>query len=245
MITSAPARRAMSWSIRAYAILLHLYPPSFRREFGDSMLLVFGDLTRDVGSRAGVAGLTLLWMRTLVDLAVSLGRAYAGDRRDSWYPLATGALVLYLVAVSAVVGYGAWRYSEFYTAPAFSRFGAPAADENQLLAAYDRALAGEFGGYRSFTVAAGMSLAGLLGLTAAVFGLWQRSFVHAIGVLLVAGVLTIVALQLLPTIWFPLDRYPVSALWLIGGGLPLAAAACALILVAARYGPGRARFEHR
>jgi hypothetical protein len=234
--------RPAAWSVSAYRLVLQAYPPAFRREFGDSMLVVFSDLVRDTWPRAGLAGLAVLWVRTIRDVASSLGRAYAGDRSDPWFPAAWGLIAMYLCALAGVVGYGAIRYGEFYPPPAFTTFGTPAASETTLLDAYAQALTGEFGAYRTFAAAAGLSLAVLLGIASATFGLWQRSMLHGLGAFAAGAAVTIAALQLMPTVWFPLDRYPVSALWLIGGGVPLGGLTCLLCLAAGRLGPGRARF---
>jgi hypothetical protein len=233
-----------AWSVSTYWLILHVYPSTFRGEFGESMAQVFGDSARDAWNRAGVRGLLELWRRTVVDVAVSLVRAYAGEPRGPIFKLTAGLSILYVCAVAAIVGYGALRFDEFYQAPAFSRFGAPAAHENVLIAAYEQALRGEFGRYRAFTMAAGFSLAILLGVTAALFGLWQKSVLHGAGALVGGTALTMVAFELLPVVWFPLDRYPVGALWLMGGGVPLAAGTCLLVVMLGRLRPARGRFTH-
>src|SRR4051794_6080102 len=46
--------------LRTYRALLVLYPRSFRREYRESMLQLFGDCVRDRGARA--------WLRTVPDL---------------------------------------------------------------------------------------------------------------------------------------------------------------------------------
>lgn len=50
-----------------YRRLLHLYPPSFRRRYGDDLVLHFSDLVADQGVRAA-------WARTSVDLLVTVPR---------------------------------------------------------------------------------------------------------------------------------------------------------------------------
>lgn len=236
--------KATSWSILTYQLILHAYPYSFRREFGESMTQVFGDSVRDAWKRAGLAGLARLWMRTVIDVVRSLFSAYVSEKRDSRFKLAVGLSALYVCSLVGVVGYGAIAFGEFYQPPTFSKFGAPNAHEDLLIAAYEKAMNGEFGAYRIFTAAAGFSLAVLLGATSALFGLWQKSPLHGAGALLVGTAFTVVAFQLLPTLWFPLDRYPVGALWLMGGGIPLAAGTCLLVMLLGRYGPARARFRH-
>jgi len=238
------ADNVTSWSVRTYWLILQAYPYAFRREFGESMTQVFSDSVRATWNRAGLAGLATLWMRTVVDVVVSLYSAYVSETRDSMFRIAVGLSVLYVCALAATVGYGAIGFGEFYQPPGFSVFGAPNAHEDVLLATYEQAMSGHFGRYRLFTTAAGFSLAVLLGATAALFGLWQKSLPHGAGALAAGAALTIVAFELLPTVWFPLDRYPVGALWVMGGGIPLAACSWLLVTVLGRFGPARARFTH-
>jgi hypothetical protein len=66
--------RWIAFSRRVYARMLHLYPFEHRNEYGPSMLQVFTDQCRAAwGVRRGV-GLVGLWLRTLVDLGVSVLR---------------------------------------------------------------------------------------------------------------------------------------------------------------------------
>jgi len=233
-----------SWSNSTYRLILLAYPDSFRRAFGESMAQVFSDAVRDAWKRTGPGGIAVLWMRTIADVARSLVSAYAGEARDGILRAAAVLLILYVCALAGTVGYGAHRFDEFYEPPAFSRFGAPHAHEDELLAAHEVAMAGEFGAYRTFTVAAGFALAALLGVTSALFGLSQRSIPHGAAALGAGLALTIAAFALLPTIWFPLDRYPAGALWLMGGGIPLAAATWMAVTLLGRVGFVRTRFEH-
>ena len=243
-MTDRTGKTLTSWSLSTYWLILQAYPSSFRREFGESMSQVFGDSLRSAWNRAGLAGLAALWIRTIVDVVVSLFSAYAGEDRDPMFKLAAGLSLLYICALTVVVGYGALRFGEFYQPPGFSVFGAPNAHEDVLIAAYEQAMTGDFGRYRMFTLVAGFSLAAVLGATSALFGLWQRSLPHGAAALCAGTVVTILAFELLPTVWFPLDRYPVGALWLIGGGIPLAACMCMLVMALGRFGPARARFKH-
>lgn len=241
-MTNPRSDRLIPWSISTYWLILQAYPHSFRREYGESMVQVFGDSARDAWKRAGLAGLAILWIRTIRDVAVSVFRAYSIERRDGLFRLWAGATMLYVTAVVCIVGYGALEFREFYQPPSFSVFGAPDAHENALIAAHEQALGGEFGRYRVFARVAGFSLALLLGATSALFGLWQRSLLHSTGALLAGSAFTVVAFELLPTVWFPLDRYAVGALWVMGGGVPLAACTWLLVMVLGHFRP--ARFTH-
>ena len=60
-----------SISGRVYEILLLAYPKEFRREYGPQMAQVFRDLCREERRQGGAFGLAGLWVRTLLDLAVT------------------------------------------------------------------------------------------------------------------------------------------------------------------------------
>jgi len=60
----------MSLGSRLYAALLYLYPSSFRREYGESMLQLFNDQRRAV---SGAGDNAMLWLKTLRDLQRSRG----------------------------------------------------------------------------------------------------------------------------------------------------------------------------
>jgi hypothetical protein len=71
----------------------------------------------------------------------------------------------------------------------------------------------------------------LLGAAAGLFGVAQRSVAHGAAALATGALCTVAALSLLPTIWFPLDRYPAGFLWAVGG-LPTAAITAAVVAAA-------------
>ena len=229
------------WSVRAYRLLLQAYPASVRRDYGDAMTQVFADLVRDAWRDSGRAGLRRVWRQTLPDLAISLGRAYASEPRGASFRAAVAAGLIFVCAMALANAYGAVRFRGFYDPPAFTRVAAPSAGEDALLAAYDEALAGELGRYRTFALATGLVLAVLLGVTAAAVSVWQASLLHGAAALVAGAAATIVALSLLPPIWFPFDRYPPAALWVMGGGLPLSVFAWLAVAAVARLGRGSAR----
>lgn len=231
-------------SLRAYPLVLGVYPRGFRREFGESMTQVFRDLVHDACRTSGVAGLLRLWLRTVMDVVVSLVGAYTSERREAMFRTVVAVGVLYLGVLGLASGYGAIRFGEFYDPPAFTMFNAAGpVDENKLEAAYGEALRGEFGRYKAFAAGTGILLAVLLGLASALFGLWQRSIPHGAGAFLAGAALTVLVFQLLPTIWFPFDRYPVGALWVMGAGLPLAALVWLVVTAIGRYWPASGRLR--
>ena len=62
------SRRGPGRSERVYRALLLVYPKDFRRRYGPQMVQVFGDLWREERERAGLAGVVMLWARTVLDL---------------------------------------------------------------------------------------------------------------------------------------------------------------------------------
>jgi hypothetical protein len=205
------------WAVRAYPLVLYAYPTEFQRQFGEPMAQLFRDQTRDACARGGLLGLIRLWARTALDLAVGLASAYARERRDAMFRLVAAAVVLYACVLGGTTGYGAIRFSEYYGAPAFSRFAGAPAGEDALYAAYDGALAGQFGLYKTYVTAVGAVLAIWLGVAAALFGVWQASLLRGAALFGLGMAATLVALELLPPVWFPHDVYAPGALWLFGG----------------------------
>lgn len=66
----------LTTSERVYQLLLWLYPPDYRREYGPDMMQLFRDLQRDALRQRGAAGLMGLWMRVIIDFAVSMLSEY-------------------------------------------------------------------------------------------------------------------------------------------------------------------------
>jgi hypothetical protein len=229
----AAARRLADWSTAIYPVMLYVYPVEFRREFGESMAQTFADQTRHAYRTSGLLGLLTLWMRTAFDLAAGVLAAYRPDPERPLSRASVGAVLLFVCALTGVVSYSAIRFGEFYAPPAFNQLGAPGAHEDELIAAYEAARGGTLGEYKRFVNGAGLALAVLLGFAAGMFGLWQKSPFHGLGALATGAVLTIVALELMPTIWFPFDTYAVGAVWVVGG-MPVATVICLLALYGRR-----------
>jgi predicted permease len=67
--------------LRLYRLLLRLFPPSFRRRFGDDMTALFSDRLREARG-AGVVAVFLLWLRAVADVVLhGLGERRAAPRR--------------------------------------------------------------------------------------------------------------------------------------------------------------------
>jgi hypothetical protein len=220
-VTASLTRSLATCGVWAYAVVLHAYPPALRREFGESMLQAFRDLTRDACRRSGLAGLLRLWIVTLIDTSASLITSY---RRDA-NPMAVPALLCgatYALLLTAAIAYGALNFAQFYEPPSYTRFNGNAGhDETLLLAGYLDALDGELGRYRTYVRGANVVLALMLGVVAGLFGVVQRSVWHGAALFATAVVLTAGSLELMPTIWFPLDRHPVGFVWLMATPLGL------------------------
>lgn len=62
---------AVGLAERAFRVLLIAYPPGFREAFGSEMAQVFRDVCREVHRERGLAGLSALCLRTVIDLAAT------------------------------------------------------------------------------------------------------------------------------------------------------------------------------
>lgn len=66
-------------SEKVFRLLLHLYPPRFRHEYGNEALQLFRDRSRD---ETGVWPSVRLWFDLLTDLVISLPREYCHTRPE-------------------------------------------------------------------------------------------------------------------------------------------------------------------
>ena len=66
-------------SEKVFRLLLHLYPPSFRHEYGDEALQLFRDRARD---ETGAWPTLRLWLDLLADLVTSLARECHPQARE-------------------------------------------------------------------------------------------------------------------------------------------------------------------
>lgn len=70
----------MTTLIALYSRLLHLYPPKYRVEFEEQMLLDFSDMAADAG-RKGIFSLILFCLQELIDFPVNLLRIHFEEGR--------------------------------------------------------------------------------------------------------------------------------------------------------------------
>jgi len=107
--------RFLSLSIRAYRLLLWLYPGEHRRTYGPLMLQLFSDLCEDAYRHSGRWGLVLLWIRTLLDAlatiavehwaAIREGSVMGTGLRVSWLEIALAALLgVYTTGLTLLIG---------------------------------------------------------------------------------------------------------------------------------------------
>jgi hypothetical protein len=85
---------------RLYALLLYLYPSSFRREYGEAMLQLFNDQRR---SASGPGGRAMLWLKTLRDLLGSVPAAHSNEPRPTSQSPAVLLTVLVIIGLVFVV----------------------------------------------------------------------------------------------------------------------------------------------
>lgn len=80
-----------------YRSLVHLYPGSFRSQYGDDLVQQFADLVRDRGARAA-------WARTSVDLMVTVPRYRLETIMNEQHGVTTVNIGITLLAVGGAVG---------------------------------------------------------------------------------------------------------------------------------------------
>ena len=127
---------SVTLSLRLYHALLTIYPSGFRQEYGWQMLQVFGDCCRRALRQAGLAGLLLLWGRTLLD-AVQTALEEHSQRgvdmsKEKFIKLSGWALVLGGPAI-ALGGLAASR-------PEYDRFNAGSLPIDRYINAVDQPL---------------------------------------------------------------------------------------------------------
>lgn len=64
--------RGVSASARVYRTLIRAYPEDLRRGYGEEMVRCFRDLCEEENESRGASGLAVLWVRTLLELALTV-----------------------------------------------------------------------------------------------------------------------------------------------------------------------------
>ena len=212
------SRTTRSIGARCYALLLYLYPTSFRREYGESMLQLFNDQHRAVN---GAGGHAMLWLKTLRDLLLSVPAAHSSHPR----PASGGARFVwtFLVILGLV-----FLLNGLILPQMISRMPSDGA-----AAVAEVSGAGPSGEYRAVAQLVVGLISTLLVLGAFLFAVRQRSSATGAAVFVAGGALTFMALAVNPWLWLPLDRYPVGIVWALGIW-PLAAVVWAVLRVMGR-----------
>jgi len=68
----------LSTAVHVYKVLLHCYPPSFRREFGAEMVCDFDDATLDAWTAGGWSTVGLLWLIVCADFVRTVAMQWIG-----------------------------------------------------------------------------------------------------------------------------------------------------------------------
>ncbi|HMB21812.1 MAG TPA: hypothetical protein VKP08_03220 [Anaerolineales bacterium] len=66
-------------SQRFYRWLLHLYPQGYRSDYEEQMLHLFTDQCREVSKQQGSSGRLFFWLRTAMDLGITVVREHLSD----------------------------------------------------------------------------------------------------------------------------------------------------------------------
>ena len=75
----------MTFSQRIFRLMLVVYPPEFRREYGPQMVQVFRDCYRAERQAESPLGIGRLWVHTLIDLIRTAPSEHWDNlRRDNW-----------------------------------------------------------------------------------------------------------------------------------------------------------------
>lgn len=84
LVLNMSYKRARTRSERLYSLLLYLYPTSYRRAYGPWMAQLFRDLLRDASRTDPAFGVVRVWLRTLLDLAWTVGREQLAQIKRSY-----------------------------------------------------------------------------------------------------------------------------------------------------------------
>ena len=88
---------------RCYRLLLGMYPPSYRREYGALMEQLFRDQCREALNQRGRRGLVGLWRNVLIDFIVSVSREHLAQIVHAMKTNNVDKLSLTLLAVAVLL----------------------------------------------------------------------------------------------------------------------------------------------
>ena len=89
--------RTVAVALRIYRLMLLAYPPQHRRHFGTHMAQLFADQCRDAMHKDGPAELLRLWLRTLLDFAITLSAEWSITVKTNLFNRINLALLLLAV----------------------------------------------------------------------------------------------------------------------------------------------------
>src|SRR4051812_17479605 len=79
----APLPPPVRLAVGVYAVLVRLYPPAFRQQYGPQLVQVFRTICQTAYRRGGRRGLLALWPSLLGDLVSTLVAEYAACTREA------------------------------------------------------------------------------------------------------------------------------------------------------------------
>lgn len=216
---------------RLYALLLHLYPAAFRREYGESMLQLWNDQRR---AARGAGGYAMLWLKTLRDLARSVPSAHVNERRRSTQRGAVSAgAFIWIVIAGFVVAFVA------FSVVIPNSVGYLPGDEAAAIAGADLPTPAELARYRAVGLSTLALVTALLATAALRFSRRQRSVLTGAATFVAGALVTFVPLAMMPSLSVRAGVLSVEAMLIMSIWL-LAATAWAVATIARRgkQGPG-------
>jgi hypothetical protein len=90
-----------------YGALIHMYPPSFRKHYGVTMVQTFDDMLQAEVNRTGR---WLIWVRALADLPLSAAKEHITNGGDIIMNRVTKLILICALAAIVIVGLGAFWF---------------------------------------------------------------------------------------------------------------------------------------
>jgi len=90
-----------------YGALIHMYPPSFRKHYGVTMVQTFDDMLEAEVNRTGR---WLIWIRALLDLPLSAAKEHITNGENIFMNRVTKLILIGALAAILIVGLGAFWF---------------------------------------------------------------------------------------------------------------------------------------
>lgn len=94
--------------------------------------------------------------------------------------------------------------------------------EDEVLRVWNANYETRYNDYKQFVGIVCVGLGLYLTLWAAAVSVWEKSIIKGLLALVAGGFVTVLALSILPWVYFSFDKYPVAAVWVIGGSPSIA-----------------------